>query len=66
MCGFFRQINLSIGIYYADILVLNGWDKLTNLLNLDIENLIFWGLKTYSDAKEFLGKVVFQNRLKLS
>lgn len=40
---FFRAVNLCIGIYYVDILVLNNFDSLTNLLNLDIQDLIFWG-----------------------
>lgn len=51
MFKFFRSINLYIGIYFADILVLNAWDNLTNILNSDIETLIFWGQRAKKYAE---------------
>jgi hypothetical protein len=48
---FFRQINLLVGIYYADMLILNEWDTLTNLLSQDIETLIYWGQRAEKYAK---------------
>lgn len=56
MRGFFRQVNLSVGIYYADMLILNGWDNLTNLLMLDIKSLIWWGQRAEKYAKRDIKK----------
>ena len=53
MLEFFRQINLYIGTYYADVLVLNGWDNLSNLLNLDIETVILYGKRAEEYAKRY-------------
>ena len=42
---------LYIGVYYADILALNRWDNLTNLLNMDYETLVFYGRRAEKYAE---------------
>jgi len=40
-------------MYYAEILILNGWDNLTNILNTNIESVIFWGQRAKEYAKMY-------------
>jgi len=51
MYEFFRKLTLQVAIYYAEILILNGWDSLTNIIHTKIETVIFWGQRAKEYAK---------------
>jgi len=42
-----------VATYYAEILILNGWDNLTNIINTSIENVIYWGRRAKEYAKQY-------------
>ena len=51
MYEFFRELMLRIATYYSEILILNGWDNLTNILNINIETIVYWGRRAKEYAK---------------
>lgn len=52
MHKFFREINVTVGLYYGDILLCCGWETVTGVNNLTVQDLILYGKRCYKINKE--------------